>query len=119
MKGLNYKLISISASLALIIIALSIAYYLVIFLPSKEKFKQEELGKAQESEQQEQLSEKQKYRYCQNEATKSAQEALEKKAKLATGQLKSILEKAVEEGMYYKDDYNYSYQQCLERQGLE
>lgn len=102
-------------SLSIGIIALSVAYYLVIFLPSKEKYRQEQL-KAQQEEEAREKDKSSYYSLCQEEARNKAVESAKRKAKIANN---NFINEAVNEGMYLKDDYNDYYQLCLDRYGLK
>lgn len=106
-------------TVSFLIIALSIAYYLVIFLPSKERgIQQIELQKAT-SEQLVEDDKKQTYSQCEKDASKAAVQTLKSKAELLPeGKLKTTLEEAASKNMYYKDDYNSYYENCLKRNGL-
>ena len=111
MKKLFVYVLSVSVG----VIALSVAYYLVIFLPTKEKYRQEQLN-AQQEEEAGQASKSQYYSICQEEAENKAIESAKKKAKIANNY---YMDKAVEEGMYLKDDYKDYYQLCLDRYGVK
>lgn len=112
---LKSKIFVYALSLSVGIVALSVAYYLVIFLPSKEKYRQEQL-KAQQEDEAREKDKSSYYSLCQEEAEKKAVESAKKKAKISNNY---YMNQAVEEGMYLKDDYKDFYMLCLDRYGLK
>jgi len=118
-------LFSIVVSISVLIVALSVAYYFVIFLPSKEKARQEQINKELEIKQTEQeFQEKQLqiYEDCDSEAQRRARELLESKIEVSrkAGQTPPLYWKeAFEQGLYLRDDYNEYYNSCLRRHGIK
>ena len=55
------------------------------------------------------------YSYCHWEAEESAREILKKKVEI---EYNPTYLKAIEEGMYLKDDYESQYKQCLREKGI-
>ncbi|OGD87927.1 hypothetical protein A3H87_01815 [Candidatus Curtissbacteria bacterium RIFCSPLOWO2_02_FULL_42_37] len=123
LKGIN--LFSIIASVAILIVALSFAYYLVIFLPSKEKTMQEQASKElqlKQAEQQKKDKEAQVYKDCDDEAAEGARELLKSKIEIAQNSgtaIPSTWKEASEKGLHLKDDYNSYYENCLRRNGIK
>lgn len=112
---------SVVASISVLIVALSIAYYFVIYLPSMAK---REL-QLKEAERQEQKSETEIYSDCDVEAHRKATELLKAKVEIAEEnnltytQNYRIWKEASEKGLYLKDDYNEYYNSCLRRHGIK
>lgn len=114
------KSIANSIIICLLIISLSIAYYLVIFIPKKEQYKYEqekfEIEKAKEDEQIRLLQREKTFEYCDEYAAKQASELLIEKSELTND---SMYKKASEKGLYLKDDYQNYYDRCLEKYDLK
>lgn len=109
------------ASISILIVALSIAYYFVIYLPS---MAEREL-QLKEAEKREEKSETEIYSDCDAEAQRRAIELLKSKIEIAeksnltyTHDYK-IWKEASEKGLYLKDDYNEYYNSCLRRHGIK
>src|SRR3990172_2843629 len=83
----KYSIISYTTAISILIIALSIAYYLVIFIPEKEKAKQDQINKElqiKETEQGAKRREQGVYADCDIEANDKATELLKSKIEIAT-----------------------------------
>ena len=117
--------ISFVAALSLLIVALSIAYYLVIFIPDKEKARQKEINRElqlKEAEQEAKSKELEVYQGCEAEAKEEAKELLKSKIEIAqkTGtSVPATWKEASEKGLMLKDDYNDLYDSCLRRYGIK
>lgn len=96
------KVFVLTTSLSVLIVAVSVAYYLVIFIPGKEKIRQEQIRIT-------------KIKDCQDTATESAQYLAKTKAEFDQN-LKKMMEK--DATLYSKDDYAVYYKRCLERSGI-
>lgn len=96
-KGLSILTFSVAA--AILIIALSVAYYFVIFLPGKESAKKEV------------------FMDCDTEAKETAKDLLQKKGEIGAGP--SNWKEAFDKGLYLTDDYNKLYESCLRRHGFK
>lgn len=90
------RAVKISIMASALIVALSVAYYLVIFLPE-----QKELETRKE---------------CANKANDKAKNLLKTKADLFN---EDTYKKAFEKGLFLKDDYNAIYENCLSENGLK
>lgn len=102
-----------------LIIALSIAYYFVIFLPTQERNKQMLQDEKTTLEQQSLEKSKQISTDCEKSAGEQATETLKSKAELMpAGQTKTMYEEAVAKNMYLKDDYKELFESCLKRNGV-
>lgn len=137
------KVFPIIASIAILIIALSVAYHLVIFLPAKEKARQEQVNRELENiqkatqeqtnqeseikqtEQQSQKNQQQIYKDCDVEAKDKAKSILRSRLEIAeklnlteTDSYK-IRKEASDKGLFLKDDYNTGYEYCLRRNGIK
>ena len=120
MRVLKDRLFLIIASVSILIIALSVSYYFVVFLPAKEKTKQEQVNRElglKQAEQEAKQKELQVFKDCDTEAIEKAKELLRKKGII--GDAPSNWEKAEEQGLYLKDDYNRLYENCLRRHGIK
>lgn len=123
LKGFN--LFSIVASAAVMIIALSVAYYFVIFLPAKEKTRQGQIARDlqfKQAEQEKKEEEDKVYQDCDMEAVERADELLKSKIEIAqkTGtSIPATWKEASEKGLHLKDDYNSYYESCLRRHGIK
>lgn len=111
------KLFYITASLSCLIVASSIAYYLVWFLPSKEKVKNE-VVQVQTSQEEKELQTRQD---CREEARQKAKEKLEKliQADLVSESEKQEYQKALDVGLAKQDDIDHYFDICLEVKGLK
>lgn len=113
----NTSLLQIAISIALIVSSLSVAYYFVYYLPSKERSE-----KVSETEQAQ--SKANIYSDCDAEAEETALQLLEQKVEILeeTNQTHSqeyqLWKQAVEKGLYLKEDYNSYYDKCVNRYGL-
>lgn len=122
MKSLkNTTLLQLVASASILLIASSIAYYFVLYLPALERAKQEQSQREFELKEKEQ----QIYKDCDYEAQSRATENLKSKVEVAeksnltyTSDYK-IWKEASEKGLYLKGDYNELYDACLRRHGLK
>lgn len=116
---------SVAAALSLLIVALSAAYYLVIFIPAKEKARLEQANrelKLKEAEQNAKNKELQVYKDCDTEANENAENLLKSKIEIAQKAGTSIpatWKEASEKGLYLKDDYNSYYENCIRRHGIK
>lgn len=103
----NLSLTQLIAMLSMLIIALSIGYYLVIFIPRN---KQKEL---------------EIYKNCDDEASIKARKLLESKIDVAIKSKQSNISEielwkaSLEKGLFLKDDYNSYYENCLRRNGIK
>lgn len=94
------KAVKISIIAGALIVALSIAYYLVIFLPKKQ-----ELDTRQG---------------CADEAKTKAKNLIQKKTDITKNQTrKETNEDLIAKGMFLKVDYDDYYEDCLSRKGLK
>jgi len=121
------KIFPIVASVSILIIALSVTYYLVIFVPSREKATAEQKAKEIETEAEKQRLERDKFKVyedCDKEAKEEAQKLLESKIEIMeeTGSQATRYKEykaAAEKGLYLRDDYEALYNRCLRRHGLK
>ena len=111
----NRRILTIS----FLVIALSIAYYFVIFLPQKERERQALELQKQSSEQIAVDERKRIYEECATEANDKSRELLKKKIELLpSGQERNTMQEAYDKGLHLKGDYNSSYDNCLKRNGI-
>lgn len=98
-KKLN-KALKISAIVGIIIVSLSIAYFLIIFLPKKQE-----------------LTIRQN---CADEAKTKAQKLLKDKMDMTENPaIKENYNEAIEKGLHLKADYESYYENCLSIKGLK
>ena len=106
-------------ALSFLIVALSVAFYFVIFLPQKERERQTVELLKQSSVQEAEDKRKQIFVDCANEADVKARELLKKKIELLpNGQEKKTMQEAYDKGLHLKDDYNTYYDNCLKKNGV-
>ena len=119
--SMNKKLFYILASISICVIALSIAYYLVVFIPQREKFKQSTQQETYERNVLEEQSDETKYAQCNTEASKYAHDFLKTKIELMEEQGYTNMEQyklwknAYDKNLYLKDDYNTAYENCIRK----
>lgn len=135
------KVFPIIALIAALIIALSVAYYLVIFLPAKEKARQEQVNRELEikqkatqgqinqeseikqTEQQSQKNQQQIYKDCDVEARDKAKSLLQSKMEIAKNlnltEIYELYKEFSDKGLFRKEDYNTGYEYCLRRNGIK
>lgn len=121
------KAVSLAVVFSLVVISLSIAYYLAIFIPQKEYLKLEQEKRKLEIESENKRDEAQKeirqaerreelYIECEQSSTEYAKDLLKTKSELVSN---STYKNAVEKGLYLKDDYQDALDKCLDRYGLK
>jgi uncharacterized protein HemX len=119
------KVLSYSFSVALLIVALAIAYYFAVVLPKIQDAKQELEEQKFEFQKTESMKEElnqQYYSSCASESAKSAEELLKEKIEIAAtsgADIPLAWKEASNKGMYLKDDYDSYYKQCLQTHGLK
>lgn len=108
MKSKNkFSFVQFFSVLSLMLIAGSVFYYFVIFLPGKEQFKQTQ------------------YTNCDIEAKDEALKLLKSKIEMAeevgmtTDNQYKIWKQASLKGLYLKEDYNAKYESCIRRYGIK
>jgi hypothetical protein len=103
-------------SIALLVMALSVGYYFVSFLPSKEESKVQ-VETVQEDKEK---SEVQIRQDCRDEARQKAQDKLRKliEAGLLSQSQKLEVQKALDQDLARKEDIDYYFDLCLEINGL-
>lgn len=114
----RFNLFQVVAGLSLLIVASAVAYYLIIFLPSKEKARQELERAKQDAKNKEQ----QTYQDCDVEAQEKAKRLLKSKievGKKAGKRIPTTWKEASEQGLVLMDDYNALYKSCIRRHGLK
>lgn len=125
MKKNDILTYAISASL--LIVSLSIAYYLVIYIPKlnamklqKEEAQAVQVKQKEEAVQIEKKTEPQIREDCETEGQDKAKEKLQKliDAGLVTGSKKTEYENAMAQGLALKEDIEYYRKLCLENNGL-
>lgn len=102
-------------SISFLIIALSLGYYFVIFLPNLENKKQELEAQKQATQQREEENKKNTYSLCAEIASSQAKALIKEKAQLPGGEQ---YREGATKGMYLKPDYDYAYQDCLKSHGI-
>ena len=106
-------------ALSILVVALSIAFYFVIFLPQKERERQAAELLKQSTEQKAEEDRKQIFKNCATEAHDKARNLLKNKIELMqNGQERSTMQEAYDKGLYLKDDYNSYYDNCLKENGI-
>lgn len=116
---------SFVVAISVLIVALSVAYYLVIFIPAKEKTRQEQVNREfqlKEAEQQSKKIEQQVYKDCDTEAEENASKLLKSKIEIAQKAgtyIPPTWKEASEKGLHLKDDYSSYYDSCLRRHGIK
>lgn len=108
-------------SISLLIIAGSIAYYFVWFLPNKEKATVENKQDQQTNELTQEERETQTRQKCADESIVKAREKLQKlyDAGLMSASERAEWEKAKGVGLTRRDDRDYYFDLCLEINGLK
>lgn len=114
-------------SASLLIVSLSVAYYLVIYIPKlnalklqKEETKAEQQKQIEDAVQLQKKTEPQIREECDTEGHNSAKEKLQKliDSGLLTPAQKTTYEKALAQGLALKEDIEYYRKLCLEKNGL-
>jgi hypothetical protein len=108
-------------SLSILIIATSIAYYFLWFLPNKEKIKYDPSQVEQTEGINREDKETQIRQNCYEEAVNKSREKLEKliEADLITQSEKEEYKKALDAGLTRKEDRDYYFDLCLTINGLK
>lgn len=94
---------------SILILSISVGYYLVFFLPQKESHKLLQEERRIEQEKQDRAD-------CYQQADEKSKESLKKKAELFDSE---IYRKASDQGLHLKDDFNSNYENCLSSKGLQ
>lgn len=112
------KAVKVSIIVGALIIALSIAYYLVIFVPQKEKARIEQQKQEQKDQQVKEQGEKTTRQNCQKESADKAIAVLKSRSEISPSYAKAN-NGAVNNGMYKKEDFDKYYDDCLSMSGLK
>jgi hypothetical protein len=97
----------------------------VIFIPSREKAREEQAVKEiqlKEKEQEAKSNELKVYADCEDESNDRAKVLLRSKIEIATrsgSEMPAGMKEASEKGMFLKDDYNEIYESCLRKHGIK
>ncbi len=116
------KILRNALATGIVIVSLSVGYYLIIFLPRKEetrnKMQQAETEAKIKNDKEIAEKEETKRKNCYSEAVSKAQNILKTRTELYYKN-DANAKKAVENDLYNKDDFDKFYDDCLSVNGLK